>query len=150
MTDQQPPTEPEPQTEKWIFGGYRVGQGGKRLHAWVDPAGQQLGFKASGRFVVGSVYAARVTRAGDTVSLYGRPAYTGDRCNDDALLDELSARHRAAETALTLAARQRADKRRDPVEQAIDRLAELAAHVPASQRTGFAIYVTVRLLRTWR
>ena len=150
MTDQHSAAEPEPQTERWIFGGSRVGKGGKRLHAWVDHAGHRLRFRASGSFVIGSVYTARVARDGDNVTLFGRPAYTGERCDDPALADELSAGHRAAEIALALAARERADKRHDPVEQAIERLVELAAHVPASQRTGFAIYVTVRLIRTWR
>jgi hypothetical protein len=150
MTDQQPPAEPEPTTERWIFGGSRVGTGDKRLHAWVDQTGRRLQFKASGNYVVGSIYVARVVRDDDGVTLYGKPDYTGDRSDDHVVVDELSAAHRAAEVALSLAARQRADKRNDPVEHAIDRLAELAARVPASQRTGFAVYVTVRLLRTWR
>lgn len=83
MTDQQSPAESQPQTERWIFGGSRVGTAGKRLHTWVDPAGHRLGYRASGSFVVGSVYAARVVRGGDNVTLYGRPAYTGERCDDE-------------------------------------------------------------------
>lgn len=37
----------------------------------------------------------------------------------------------------------------DPLERAIERLVELAGHVPHSQRTGFAAYVTTRLMRAW-
>ena len=35
---------PEPATEKWTFGGVRVGQGGKRLFAWLDADGEELLF----------------------------------------------------------------------------------------------------------
>jgi hypothetical protein len=150
MTDQQRPAGPEPHTERWIFGGSRLGAGDKRVHAWVDPTGRHLLFKASGSFVVGSIYGARVVRDGECITLYGKPDYTGDRCDDLVVVEELSAAHRAAEVALGLAVRERADKRNDPVEQAIDHLAELAGHIPASPRTGFAVYVTVRLVRTWR
>jgi len=142
-------SEPTPQVERWVFGGSRVGKGDKRMHCWVDPDGRHLMFKASGRFTVGSVYEARVTRNDDGVTLHGTPRYTGDRADDD-LHGTLSARHRAAEVALDLTARERADKRADPLEHAIARLCDLAADVPASQRTGFAVYVATRLTRAWR
>jgi hypothetical protein len=148
MTDEV--SEPRPQVERWVFGGSRVGKSNKRMHCWVDPDGRHRIFTASGRFAVGSVYEARVVRHDDGgMTLYGTPQYTSERADDD-LRDKLAAQHRAAEVALDLAARERADKRDDPVEQAIERLCELAAHVPASQRTGFAVYVTTRLTRAWR
>lgn len=84
------------------------------------------------------------------MTLYGSPQYTGERSDDEALVDKLAAQHRAAEVTLDLAARERADKRDDPVERAIERLVDLASAVPASQRTGFAVYVATRLTRAWR
>lgn len=143
-------SEPTPQAERWVFGGSRVGTGNKRMHCWVDANGRNRIFTASGRFTVGSVYEARVTHKADGgVTLHGTPRYTGDRADDD-LHGTLVARHRAAEVELDLVARERADKRADPLEHAIARLCKLAAEVPASQRTGFAVYVTTRLTRAWR
>ncbi|MFD9961697.1 hypothetical protein [Amycolatopsis sp. NPDC058986] len=136
-------------TERWVFAGSRVDQG-KRAHAWVDPGGAHRVFKTQGSYTVGAVYAAEVSRDGDRVTLYGRPKYLGDFCEDTALVDQLAARHRAAEAALSLAASERAAKQNDPVERAIDRLAELAAHVAPAQRTEFAAYVLRRLFRGWQ
>lgn len=65
MSGEQASSEPTPQPEMWVFGGSRVGKTGKRVHCWIDPAGRDLRFKASGRFTVGSVYEAQVAREGD-------------------------------------------------------------------------------------
>ncbi|MFE0025515.1 hypothetical protein [Amycolatopsis sp. NPDC059021] len=139
----------EKATERWVFGGSRVDQG-KRAHAWVAPDGAHRVYKTRGSYTVGAIYAAAVARDGDRVTLYGTPTYLGDFCEDAALVDQLAARHRAAEAALSLAASERAAKQNDPLERVIDRLTELAAHVAPSQRTGFAAYVLTRLMRGWR
>ncbi len=148
MTDEQKPVT---HTEQWVFGGSRVGRSGKRLHCWVDPDGEDLLYAPKGRYAIGSVYEAEVVRHDNGgVTRYGQPRYTGARCDDEALVDRLAAQHRAAEVELDLAARERADRRDDPLERAIERLVEVAAHVPHSQRTGFAVYVATRLMRSWR
>jgi hypothetical protein len=153
VVTEQESSESARQTERWVFGGSRA-DNGKRYHCWVDAHGTTRLYKATGRFVVGSIYETTVQRhdnpaTAGRVTLYGTPRYTGDRADKD-LHGTLAAQHRAAEVALDLAARERADKRADPLEHAIARLCELAAKVPASQRTGFAVYVATRLTRAWR
>ncbi|MFE0023609.1 hypothetical protein [Amycolatopsis sp. NPDC059021] len=136
----------EKTAERWVFGGSHVDQG-KPAHAWLDPNGAHRVYKTRGSYTVGAIYAAAVTRDGDRVTLYGTPKYLGDFCDDTALVDQLAARHRAAEAAPSLAAHERAAKQKDPLERAIDRLTELAAHIAPAQRTGFAAYVLTRLMR---
>jgi hypothetical protein len=139
----------EPTAERWTFGGSRIGGKGQRVHAWIDEHGNEMIFKASGSYSVGSVYTASVTRSGaDRVTRHGHPVYYG-RSDDETLRERLSALHRAAETTLSVAARERADKRDDPVELAIERLGELAAHIPPSQRANFAAYVAYRIGKFW-
>lgn len=142
MTDQNEPT-----SEFWTFGGSRIGGKGQRVHAWIGPDGSEMIFKASGSYSVGSVYTAQVTRSGaDRVTRHGEPVYYC-RSEDVDLREALSARHRAAEIKLSLKAQERADKRNDPVELAIERLCELAKNVPPSQRAAFAVYVAHRVSR---
>lgn len=134
--------------ELWTFGGSRVGKGDKRIHAWIGPDGNEMAFKASGQYSVGSLYRVKVEREGLKVSMFGTPEYTGERA-ESGLIERLSAKHRATEVTLGMKARERADKRDDPLEEAIGRLVKLAAHVPASQRVAFSAYVTEKLMRGW-
>ena len=54
---------PEPAPEVWTYGGVRVGQGGKRVHAWLDTSGEELLFSRTGaRMAVGSQYTVSVSR----------------------------------------------------------------------------------------
>lgn len=140
--------EIEPVTEIWTFGGSRVGSTGKRVHEWITPDRSALWYKPVGGYTVGSRYVIKVVRTDSKTTRYGDPQYSG-RSDDLVLVDELSARHRAAEVTLAVSARERKDKTDDPLELAINRLAELAAHVPPSQRANFAAYVSQRLNRFW-
>ncbi|HEX5119834.1 MAG TPA: hypothetical protein VFW65_32005 [Pseudonocardiaceae bacterium] len=145
----QPSTEPEPALERWVFGGSRVGSKDQRVHAWIDSSGDELWYAPKGHPTIGCVYEVMVTRTDKRIAR-GAPSFTGQQSEDTELVDRLSALHRAAEVDLSMRARERAVKRDDPIEQAIGRLAELARNVPANQRTAFAAYVTVRLLRGWK
>lgn len=140
-------TEAEEVTERWVFGGSRVAGGNKRVHEWVDASGEALWYNAKGSYAVGGLYNVEVRRGVDRVTKVGTPTYTGEQTEDDELRDRLSASHRAAELRLSLAARERAAKEDDPLEQAIRRLVELATHVPRPQRNAFAVYVATRLMR---
>jgi hypothetical protein len=128
-------------------------------HAWETRTGDGISgsartanqciSKASGSFVVGSIYDVKATRPNGQATMHGHPVYTGMQSEDDDLIDSLSAKHRAAEETIRLLAKERAAKRDDPVELAIARLCDLAANVPAPQRGTFAHYVTYRLTRSW-
>lgn len=134
-------------TERWVFGGSRVSTTGKRMHSWIDPAGEELYFKVRGSHAVGAIYEVEVSRPdGGRIVRHGDPRYTGDRAEPEAR-DALSARHRAAEVALDLAARERRTKADDPLDAAIERLAELFRTVKPNQRTALLAYVIARLTR---
>ena len=69
---------PDPATEVWTYGGVRVGNDGKRVHAWVDASGEELLFSRAGaRMAVGSQYTVSVSRHDETITLHGTPAYAG-------------------------------------------------------------------------
>ena len=140
--------EIETVTEHWTFGGNRLGKGDKRVHEWITPDGTALWYRPVGSHSVGSVYAIKVSRANGTTTRYGNPAYVG-RSEDADLRDELSARHRAAEITLDIKRRENKDKTDDPMEVAIQRLTDLAAKVPPSQRAHFAAYVAYRVGKVW-
>lgn len=132
-----------------MFGGSRIGPKKQRLHAWVDEHGEELLFKAVGSYTVGSIYDVQVTRTDqEHLVRHGQPKYAGGRA-DTELHEKVAARHRAAEAELGLLARERAAKKDDPVELAIEHLVTLSRKVPASQRTAFLAYVMARLCRTW-
>ncbi|WP_194909599.1 hypothetical protein [Catenulispora rubra] len=93
------------------------------------------------------VYEVEVSRPdGGRITRHGDPCYTGDKA-EAAVRDALSARHRAAEATLDLAAHERRAKADDPLETAIERLRELLQAVKPNQRTAFWAYVIVRLNR---
>jgi hypothetical protein len=145
--DQAP--DDEPAAERWVFGGSRISAKKQRLHAWVDADGEELWFKPKGSYAVGSIYQVQVSRLGEgRITRHGEPRYAGGRAEPE-LYDSLSAQHRAAEAELGLLARERAAKKDDPVELAIERLLELSRKAPAAQRTAFLAYVIARLTRSW-
>ncbi|OLT21176.1 hypothetical protein BJF78_34685 [Pseudonocardia sp. CNS-139] len=137
------PTEPvtEPVTETWVFGGLRVGGGGRRIWCWIDPMvedphDRELWFKA-GRGAapsVGSEYQVLVTRHGDRTSLHAQPPRYLRQHSDAALRAELEARHRAADTRLRLAAMEASDKRSSALDAAMAPLLAVAATLPPTDR----------------
>jgi hypothetical protein len=132
-----------------VFGGSRIGTKKQRLHAWINEADEELLFKAQGSYTVGAIYDVQVTRPDtDRLVRHGQPKYAGGRA-DTELHERVAARHRAAEAELGLLARERAAKKDDPVEAAIEHLVTLSRLVPASQRTAFLTYVMARLARSW-
>lgn len=138
-----------PATERWVFGGSRIGTKKQRLHAWIDEHGEELLFKAVGSYTVGAIYDVQVTRTDqERLVRHGQPKYAGGRA-DPELHETVAARHRAAEAELWLLARERAAKKDDPVEQAIEHLVALSRKVSAAQRTAFLSYVMARLSRSW-
>ncbi|MFL6113045.1 MAG: hypothetical protein ACJ786_17060 [Catenulispora sp.] len=140
-------TAAQTRTERWVFGGSRVNADGKRMHAWIDSDGEELYFKPRGSHAVGVVYDVEASRHdGGRIVRHGDPRYTGVRAEPE-VRDGLSARHRAAEATLDLAARERRAKADDPLEAAIERLVELSRVVKPHQRTAFLAYVIARLTR---
>ncbi|MEU8317117.1 hypothetical protein AB0C33_02000 [Nonomuraea sp. NPDC048881] len=139
-------SDEEPQEEVWTFGGSRVSSDGKRVHAWIDPNGVPLLYAAKGTYAIGSLYKVKVLRKGERTTRYGEPQYTGERTSEE-FREGLWAEHKAAEATLALKAKERADKRDDPIEDAIDKLAYLISTVPVSQRTNLRAYVISRLMK---
>jgi hypothetical protein len=65
---------PEPAAEVRAYGGVRVGDGGKRVHAWLDASGEELLFSRAGaRMAVGSQYTVSVSQHDETITLHGTP-----------------------------------------------------------------------------
>lgn len=134
--------------EHWVYGGTRVGLKDKKFAAWIDPSGEELYFPYASRYIVGSIYTFSVLREGDQISRRPQGEYVG-RSDDNELRTTLHARHRAAETALDEIRRQRADKRDDPLDDAIEALASLVRAVPSPQRQAFAVYLMTRFTKAW-
>jgi len=141
-------SENEIQVEKWVFGGSRISGKGQRVHAWVDESGAELLFKPQGHPAVGYVYGVRVVRNGDRISKYPDPEFTNERA-DTALIEELSVKHKAAETRLSQLSRERAAKKDDPLESAINELCRLAKFVPVNQRTALVAHIINRVTKAW-
>ena len=95
-------TDPEPAEETWTYAGVRV-LDGKRQHAWLDPAGEELLFgRTGGSMAVGSHYTVQVIRRDDgRITLRGTPLYAGSAA-DEATRRALWAGHTAAQTRLEL------------------------------------------------
>lgn len=108
-----------------------AGNGGKGLHAWLDPEGEERLFAGAGKgMAVGSHYTARVTRHYGNNTLHGTPAYVGIRAGEDT---------RRALTAADMIARTRLEmiraERRDARDSALDDA--LAAYVIRKLHTAW-------------
>jgi hypothetical protein len=120
-----------PETERWIYGGIRAGQDGKRRHAWIDPAEQEHWFSRTGaRMAVGSHYTVQVSRDG-TLTLHGTPEYAGSAA-DQATRRALWAEHTLAQTQIEASRAERDAARRNALDEALTPLLEVAVGL----RTG--------------
>jgi len=70
--------------ERWLYGGVRV-LDGKRVHAWIDPSGEELlyTFKRASSWAIGSYYTAAVSRQDATTRLHGSPTSTGEQADPE-------------------------------------------------------------------
>jgi hypothetical protein len=141
---------PQPPAETWIYGGVRVGKGGKRLHAWLDAGGEELLFSRTGaRMAVGSRYTVRVSRHDGTITLHGTPAYA-DSAADEATRRTLWAEHTVAQTRLEMIRAERNAARRSALDEALAPLLEVAAPLRTSaERDALAAYVLRKLHTAW-
>ncbi len=146
-TEQAPPTT----KERWIYGGIRV-LDGKRVHAWIDPAGRELLYvhQRSGSWAIGSFYTARVIRTGESTTLYGTPTYTGDGYAADELRRQLWAKDTAARTRLASLTQERKAARRNAIDEALGPLLAAARTLKTSaDRDAVTAYVMRQLISTW-
>ncbi len=141
---------PEPATEVWTYGGVRVSQGGKRVHAWLDASGEELIFSRTGaRMAVGSQYTVSVSRHDETITLHGTPAYAGSAA-DEATRRTVWAEHTVAQTRLEMIRAERSDARRSALDEALAPLLELAGPLrTGAERDALAAYVLRKLHNAW-
>ena len=141
---------PVPATETWIYGGVRVGKDGKRLHAWLDPDGEEHWFSRTGtRMAVGSRYIVQVSRHDGTLTLHGAPEYAGSAA-DEVTRRALWTEHTLAQTQLESIRAERDAARRNALDEALAPLLELAAGLRTSaQRDALAAYVIRKLHNAW-
>ena len=141
---------PEPAAEVWTYGGVRVGQGGKRVHAWLDASGEELLFSRTGaRMAVGTQYTVSVSRHDGTITLHGTPAYAGSAA-DEATRRAAWAEHTVAQTRLEMIRAERNDARRSALDEALAPLLELAAPLRTSaERDALAAYIIRKLHNAW-
>jgi hypothetical protein len=101
--------------ELWTYAGVRLGQGGKKLHAWQDASGEEMWFGKLTAHAVGAEYEVLVERDDEgkfrTVSVPAK--FAGSRCDDADLVAKWQTEQRLAEAKL---ARDRAERkiRTDP------------------------------------
>lgn len=148
MTTAEP--GPAPETETWTYGGVRAGKDGKRLHAWIDPAGEEHWFSRTGtRMAIGSHYSAQVSRHDGTVTLHGTPEYAGSAAGADTRR-ALWTEHTLAQTRLEAIRAERDAARRNALDEALAPLLEVAAPLrTGAQRDALAAYVLRKLHNAW-
>ncbi len=141
---------PEPVTELWTYGGVRVGQSGKRVHAWLDTSGEELLFSRTGaRMAVGSQYTVSVSRHDETITMHGTPAYAGSAA-DEATRRAVWSAHTLAQTRLEMIRAERNDARRSALDEALAPLLELAGPLRTSaERDALAAYIIRKLHNAW-
>lgn len=149
----QPDEHDEPANaapEQWVYGGIRVWDG-KRVHAWIDPAGRELLYahKRGSNRAIGSFYTAQVSRHDGTTRLHNEPTYTGEQADDD-LRRHLWAADTAARAHLARLAQERNDARRNALDEAVEPVLAVARTLKTGpDRDAFTAYVLRRMLSTW-
>jgi hypothetical protein len=141
----------ETREETWVFLGSRVNTKRARVHVWAwiddDDPDREMLFSAKGHYTIGGNYKVKVSRA-DGITMHGTPTYLEPNPDTD-LRARAAASHRAAEITLSRFALERSQNRKDPLDEALSPLIELAKTVPPSQRDAFSLYVLRSLLRAW-
>lgn len=149
---------PEKSKEIWLYCGLRLLSGdGKVCDSWceLDADGAavlskpHLFARGKGRnahsFTVGGEYTATVTRESDAeMTLHGPPIYFGKHA-DDGVKARVAAAHQATRITIDRKALEAHDKRRNPLDDALNPLIELYRTVPYPQRDAFAAYVMRRM-----
>jgi hypothetical protein len=138
-------------TKRWIFGGIRV-LDGKRIHAWIDPAGRELLY-AHTRSVsrsIGCYHTAQVVRAGSSTSLCGAPTYAADGYAPDEQRQQLWAKDTAARARLADLNQERKAAQRNAVDEALRPLIAAPRSLKTSaDRDAFIAYVMRQLIGSW-
>lgn len=138
-------TEPEQLAAVWTFGGSRIAADGKRAHVWVTATGEELWFAAKGSYTVGSQYDVMVSQPepGRTVR-HGTPAYHG-RHPDETVRLQLAAADRAAAVRLRVVAMERADKRDNALDAALEPLCKVMRSTRGADRDALLAHIIRRL-----
>jgi hypothetical protein len=140
---------PEPAAEVWTYGGVRAGKDGKRVHAWIDPGGEELWFARVRAAAIGSQYTVSVTRREDTVTVHGTPQYAGSD-TDPGTRRALWAADSVAQARLAGLRAERSDARRNALDEAIAPLLEIARPLrTGAERDALAAYVIRKLHAGW-
>jgi hypothetical protein len=138
-------------TQRWIYGGIRV-LDGKRIHAWIDPAGRELLY-AHTRSVsraIGSYYTTQVVRAGSSTSLYRTPTYAADGYAPDEQRQQLWAKDTAARARLADLNQQHKAAQRNAVDEAQRPLIAAAHSLKTSaDRDAFTTDMMRQLIGSW-
>jgi hypothetical protein len=158
-TEPAPADEPPHTTERWIYGGLRMLNTGT-VHAWLPepaagrPLPEELWYrvKAKGDWMVGGIYTATVTRAGQRVQLYGSPGPWLQRFEDREAVARLEVLDRAARDEIAHNALKRRAAKDPALATAIRPLLELAAGLRTdAQVRALLAYVTEQIYAArWR
>jgi hypothetical protein len=90
-------------TETWTYAGIRLGKGNKKVHAWQDATGELMHFGRLTASAIGGRYRVNVERSADGAfqSVSRSTTFTGDRCDDAAMVGKWQTETRLAEVELT-------------------------------------------------
>jgi len=151
-------THPETTAELWTYTGIRANSG-KSWTTWLDPAGRTVSYsqpklqKRDG--VIGVAYEATVSRRpredgdGETVILYGMPAYVGGEVPDPRAA-EWDALHRAAKVRLAAIRQERKLTADSPLDRALRPLLEIAGKMRTNaDRDALTAIVINEMRRSW-
>ena len=142
--------EPGRAAEQWRWMGARIGKDGKQSNLWLDAKGRERWFpvkRTTEGGQPGGWYTAEVTRAeGETVTLHGRPEFAraAERGDEDAA--RWAAEDRVARVEMRRLALERSARRRDPLDEALAPLLEIAARLrTGNERDALGVYVLRRI-----
>jgi hypothetical protein len=130
-------------TETWVYAGIRVGYGGKRMHGWRDPSGEEHLYSDKGYFVIGGLYEVKVDRKSESLTRK-TPQYTGDMLSR-VECGALEAKDYAARQRLAALAQERSDAKRSELDRALEPLLAIAAKADYASRDAIVAYATRKI-----
>ena len=133
--------------ETWRYTGRRLVKGNVLAHAWADPSGEVLLYKArSGdRYVIGGSYSVDVDRDDERTT-----AVFGHRLTDVEQAAETvgwEARARAAETEKARVDTERRLAKESPLDDHLEVLAAAYRTAPWPQKPALLAYLVARITR---
>lgn len=138
-------------TEEWLYAGQRLNAKEQLYHVWVDPSGEQLGYRKLPAGMPGQAYHVDVDRTNGTITVKGAPRYRAELATRQATPAQIETWRAETAAARQILEAKRAEKNAagdDELQQALEVIRRHRHRIKSyAKRGAFDSYVLGELGR---